>query len=101
MMRASDNAVVMARLSIQRALLGEISEKLRAVIFSVSESLLEIRFYFDGDIDEDDAESASCVESEVLADYEEDYTVSARCFRRDFPEIIVDDGLWVFKRRER
>jgi hypothetical protein len=62
---------------------------------------MEIRFYFNGDINDDDVESASRVETEVLADYEEGYAVSSRCFRLDASQVIVDSGLWVFKRRER
>ena len=99
-MIAIDNPVVAARLSIQRALLGEVSDKLRAVTFSVSEIRLDIKFYFDGEVGEDDFESASCVETEVLADYEEGYKVSVRCLRVDFPNSINDCGVWVFRRRE-
>lgn len=95
-----DNPVVGARLSIQRALLGEVSDKLRAVTFSVSDVCLEIKFYFDGEVGEDDLESASCVETEVLADYEEGYKVSVRCLRVDLPTSIEDCGVWVFRRRE-
>jgi len=95
-----DDVIVMARLSIQRALLGEVSGKLRAVIFSVSGLLLSIRFYFDGEIDDDDFESASCVETEVLADYGDDWTVSVKCLRLDVSEPILDQGFWVFRRRE-
>lgn len=99
-MRTLENAIVMARLSIQRALLGEVSGRLRAVVFSVSDLFLNIRFYFDGEIDEDDFESASCVETEVLADYEEDWTIVVKCLRLDASEPILDDGVWVFRRRE-
>lgn len=95
-----DNSIVMARLNIQRALLGEVSGKLRAVVFSVSNLSLDIRFYFDGKISEEDIESASYVETEVLADYEEDYKVVVRCLQLDAPMPIFDDGTWVFKRRE-
>lgn len=99
-MTAIDDSVIAARLSIQRALLGEVSERLRVVAFSVSENNLEIRFYFDGVIDGDDLESASCVETEVLADYEEGFMVIARCSRVDMPNPIEDSGVWVFRRRE-
>ena len=95
-----DDVIVRARLNIQRALLGEVSGKLRAVIFSVSELILDIRFYFDGEIDDDDFESASCVETEVIADYEGDWTVTVKCLRLDASEPILDQGVWVFKRRE-
>ncbi|MDY4299725.1 hypothetical protein SO486_06925 [Pseudomonas salmasensis] len=90
----------MARLNIQRALLGEVSGKLRAVVFSVSGLNLNIKFYFDGEIGDDDFESASCVETEVLADYEGDWTVLVKCLRLDAPEPILDQGVWVFRRRE-
>ncbi len=95
-----DNPVVAARLSLQRALLGEVSDKLRAVTFSVSGACFDIKFYFDGEVGEDDLESASCVETEVLADYEEGYKVSVRCLRVDMPSPIDDCGIWVFRRRE-
>src|SRR3546814_987774 len=95
-----DDVIVMARLNIQRALLGEISGKLRAVIFSVSGLILNIRFYFDGEIDDDDFESASCVETEVLADYEDDWTVIVKCLRPVASEPILDQGVWAFKRLE-
>ncbi|QIB08189.1 hypothetical protein GZ982_26825 [Pseudomonas fluorescens] len=94
------NLVVMARLSVQRALLGEVSKTLRAVILSVADQALDIRFYFDGEIEEDDIESVSCVETEILADYDESFKVVVRCVRLDAPEPIADDGIWVFRRRE-
>ncbi|MNN50617.1 hypothetical protein D3C81_1652120 [compost metagenome] len=90
----------MARLNIQRALLGEVSGKVRAIVFSISEKLLDIRFYFDGPVSEDDIEHASCVETEVMADYDESCRVSVRCIRLDMPTPIGDNGTWVFMRRE-
>lgn len=96
-----ENSVVMARLNIQRALLGEVSGSLRAVIFTVNEGCLDVRFYFDGVVGEEDIESASYVETEVLADYEEGFSVSVKCIRLDSPEPIDDNGVWVFRRRER
>lgn len=99
-MTAIDDSVVAARLSIQRAMLGEVSAKLRAVTFTVSRTCLDIKFYFDGVVDDDDLESVSCIETEVLADYEEEYKVSARCLRVDMPSPIDDSGVWVFRRRE-
>ncbi|KTB69313.1 hypothetical protein AO068_25795 [Pseudomonas sp. ICMP 3272] len=100
MMCALNDVIVTARLNIQRALLGEVSRNLRAVIFSVSGLFLNIRFYFDGEIDDDNFESASCVETEVLADYEDNWTVSVECLRLDASDPILDQGVWVFKRRE-
>lgn len=92
--------VIAARLSIQRALLGEVSPQLRAVVFSIAEQELKIRFYFDGLISDINTESASCVETEVLADYEAEDTVVVQCIRLDSPESIDDQGVWVYQRRE-
>ncbi len=99
-MDALQNVTIAARLSIQRALLGEISPKLRAVVFSIVGRDIDIRFYFDGLISEADIESASCVETEILADSEPEDSVTVKCIRLDAPELIVDDGNWVYQRRE-
>jgi hypothetical protein len=96
----TQESIIKARLSIQRALLGEVFPDLRAVVFSMSDLTLDIRFYSDGPISPDDEESVSCVESEILADYEEEYTITARCIRLDSPSPINDGGVWVYKRRE-
>ena len=92
--------VIAARLSIQRALLGEISPQLRSVVFSIVGRDIDVRFYFDGLISKIDAESASCVETEIIADYEAEDTVTFRCIRLDAPKPIEDDGVWVYQRRE-
>jgi hypothetical protein len=94
------DAMIGARLSIQRALLGEVSAQLRAVVFSIVNRNLNVRFYFDGMISKVDEESASCVETEILADYEPDELVTVCCIRLDAPEPIMDDGVWVYWRRE-
>ncbi|WP_312244767.1 hypothetical protein [Stutzerimonas nitrititolerans] len=94
------DAVVFAKLSLQRALLGFVSGKVRAVVFSLEESSLDIRFYVDGDISENDVELSSCVEAEVIADYSPEYEVAAKCLRIDYPALIEDCGVWVFQRQE-
>lgn len=99
-MKSTKESIIEARLSLQRALLGEVPPALRAVVFSMNDLMLDIRFYFDGPISQEDEESISCVESEVLADYGEEYTITAQCIRLDFPSQINDDGVWVFNRRE-
>ncbi len=99
-MKNTQDAIIKARLSLQRALLGEIPPALRACVFSISEFNIDIRFYIDGVIREEDEESISCVESEVLADYDPKYVISARCIQLDTPTIINDDGIWVYSRRE-
>lgn len=99
-MNSVQDQVIAARLSIQRALLGEVFPNLRAVVFSITDRDIDIRFYIDGFISEDDAESASRVETEIIADYEVEDTVIVRCIRLDAPRLIDDSGVWVFQRHE-
>ena len=87
-------------LSVQRALLGEVSSAMRAVLVEFDETRVEITFVFDGEISEEDTESASCVETEVIADMREDSVVTARCLRIDAPGEIKLPGERVFARRE-
>lgn len=88
------------RLSLQRALMGEISPAFRAVAFSASDGAVDVRCYFDGPIAQEDRISVSCMRTEVLADFESELEVSARCIRMDFPDPISDEGFWVYRRRE-
>ena len=92
--------VIQARLSAQQAFLGEVPPALRAAVLSVSSEEIELRCYVDGPIHPDDAESVSLVETHVMADFEPDQSVSARCIRLDAPEPVADDGVWVYSRRE-
>ncbi len=82
-MTADFNPIVDARLSIQRAMLGEVTSELRVAAFSVSGLSLDVRFYYDGEISEKDIESVSCVETEILADYPPEHTVTASYIRLD------------------
>lgn len=93
-------SIINARLSIQRALLGAVSARLRAVVFSIDDRNINVRFYYDGLISKDDIESASCVETEILADYEPEDTILVNCVRLDSPSPINDDGVWVYQRYE-
>ncbi|WP_418646899.1 hypothetical protein ACNQFN_15125 [Thauera butanivorans] len=97
----SGQRVVEARLSIQRALLGEVSPHLRAVVLSVDCKKIDVHFYFDGDVSEEDEESVSCIETEILADFEPDFSICAEVIRLDYPLPISDDGFWVYQRKER
>ena len=56
-------------LSLQRALLGEVFPALVAVCVSWSERAIRIRWFVDPPISDDNRESVSSVETEVLADF--------------------------------
>ncbi|MGY3451080.1 hypothetical protein ACVILH_003422 [Bradyrhizobium sp. USDA 4353] len=74
-------------LSVTRALLGEVTPSLRAVQFDLVDRNIDIFCIFDGSMSEDDRESMSCVETEVMADFP-DATVRAHCLRIDLPDRV-------------
>ncbi len=86
-------------LSLQRALLGEVSSALRGVTADWHDNAIDIVCYFDGPIAEQDEESMGCVDAEVLADFPE-HTVNFRIIRSDTPEEMKPLRAWVYRRRE-
>ena len=91
---------IKARLSVQRALLGQITPNIRFIIFTLLGNKLDIKFYFDGLIQSEDYELASCVETEIMADYDEHEDINVECIRLDFPASPELNGVWVYKRHE-
>jgi hypothetical protein len=87
-------------LSLQRALLGEVTPTMRAVTVRYDEATARITIYFDGPLTDADRDTASRIETEVMADMSDPNTVSSTCERVDRPEKIVDSGTWVFARNE-
>jgi len=87
-------------LSVQRALLGKITPSMRAVTAAYDDTSVKLTFYFDGPISDADEESASCAETEVMADMADPSSVSTTCKRIDRPAKIEDPGPWVFARNE-
>jgi hypothetical protein len=89
-------------LSLQRALLGEVSASLRCVTCSWDENQIHILCFFDGEISDDDQESMHCVETEVMADFPAEVSVSLKSVRLDYPEPLNPHTLvgWVYKRKD-
>jgi hypothetical protein len=99
MTAVSEEQRTRALLSVQRALLGAVSPAVRAVVVELQGSALTVTAYFDGEVSEDDIESFSCVEAEIMADFPEQ-RVEVRCDRRDAPQMIPAAGIWAYQRRE-
>jgi hypothetical protein len=55
--------------SVSRALWGEVSPKLRSVQFLLSGRNITLRFYYEGDPDDEDRETTGFVGAEVAADF--------------------------------
>ena len=89
------------RLSLQRALLGNVTPNIRGVIALLDDNQIYLTFYFDGEISESDEENASEIETEVIADFDEKYTIDTQIKRLDFPHRIkLDKGFLVYLRKE-
>jgi hypothetical protein len=91
---------VEAIVSLNRALWGEVSPALRAAKIKCDEKSIHLFFYYDGEISEEDNESAECVATEVIADYPK-HKLEVDILRWDFPKPIPqNEGDLVYRRRE-
>lgn len=87
-------------LKVQTALLGEVSPQLRAVGFKQLDGAIALVFYYDGPIADADHESASRVETEVIASLADDVRVTSEVRRLDAPNKPQAPQRWVYYRRE-
>ncbi|HDK6330971.1 hypothetical protein AAHY48_19675 [Klebsiella variicola subsp. variicola] len=92
---------VYLKLSVQRALFGNVTPNIRAVVAELSGKNISLLFYFDGQIDDDDKELVSVIETEIIADFDEDFTVDTTVKRLDPPQPIKNKhGLLIYIRKE-
>lgn len=89
-------------MSLVRALWGEITQDVRAVLARIDgEASFSIEFYVDGSAIEQFVEPASCIETEVLADFPENFSISHEVIRLDSPsKVPVGDGVLIYLRKE-
>lgn len=87
-------------LVLQVALLGEVSPALRRVGFDHGPDDVTLRFFYDGPISDDDRESASCVETEVMAALPDDIRVTTEVERVDAPARLPTPERLAYSRRE-
>jgi hypothetical protein len=89
------------KLSVQRALIGEVTANMAAVTCALRQNLIVLRCYCFGAPTEDDKERLSEVGSEVIADFPEPYKILEECVpfqpSRQLPECL---GFWAFMRAE-
>ncbi|ENN8378984.1 hypothetical protein ACAX46_004456 [Providencia rettgeri] len=89
------------KLSAQRALLGVITPNIRAVFVELVENDIQVYFYYDGKIQEDNEETASIATSEIIADFYDEFDINLVIKRVDYPmEIIQPNGICVYYRNE-
>ncbi len=89
-------------LSIQRALLGEITPNIRGITCAWSKSEIKIRCYFEGEITDENEESMDCVEGEIMADFPNIKLIDLKCLTINMPESLNKHTLmsWVYMRKE-
>ncbi|HEK0805670.1 TPA: hypothetical protein SMT48_000972 [Proteus mirabilis] len=89
------------KLSIQSALFGEITPNMRCVLVDIVNKKIELFFFIDGEVTEDDEENISIIETEVIADFEDDFDIETHIKRIDYPApIVLDHGYGVYRRKE-
>ena len=88
-------------LSIQRALIGEVTANMAAVTCALREHLVVVRCYYFGTPTEEDKERLSAIAGEVIADFDAPYTIREECLpyhpSRQLPECL---DFWALMRAE-
>jgi hypothetical protein len=95
----SQSLRVTALLAVLYGLIGEVSHSLRAVRIKWGEKTIYLYFFYDGEISEEDCESAECIATEVISNFSE-HTLEVNILRWDHPKQIPNEGELVYKRRE-
>ncbi len=95
--------IVDAKLSLQRALVGEITPEVRAVAVDVNMRQIIVRVYHNGSASDELFDDLDASMSEVYADFPGDGSeaieVSLRLLRSDEPDPIPMLGLPIFARK--
>jgi hypothetical protein len=89
--------LVALKLSLQRALLGEVTGRLVGVTCGLLGRHIQIRAYVSGIVSEQDVEWISVVGAEVIADFPDGYTIEESCMSADRAEPAMLDS-WAFRR---
>lgn len=84
------------KLSIQRALLDEVTPRLCSVTCGLDGGLIEIRAYFSGRVTEEDVERIQIVGAEVIADFPEGFRIKDVCLSTEDEEERMLD-FWAFR----
>ncbi|WP_244471344.1 hypothetical protein [Rhizobium ecuadorense] len=87
------------RLSVQNALLGQVSSALAAVSCGWNENEIVLEFMVDSDFSDEDQECMEIVASEVVADFADETITSVfTSLPSDRPKVTVAKRWWVYKR---
>ena len=93
----TNDELVSLKLSIQRALLDEVTNRLVSVTCGLSQRNIKIKAYVTGDVTEEDIERIQSVGAEVIADFPEGYIIEEFCLSIDKHDQEMLD-FWAFRR---
>jgi hypothetical protein len=103
----SVNEIDYLKLSTQRALWGHVFPELRAVSVSVNKNQIDVCFYHNGELTENDRECCELAITEIIADYpyyfdneKIETEFNTPIIRLDYPDKIPQRGEWVYFRYE-
>ena len=100
-MKSNYEYIKRLKLSMQSALLGAVSENMRNITVDICGNKILLCFFIDGEVRDDDKENISIIETEVIADFEDDFDIETIIKSIDCPEpIILSQGYSVFQRKE-
>lgn len=89
------------RLSVQRALLGHVTPNLRAVCVICVADCIQLVFYYDHVLSENEQELADFTDTEFIADFPSpDYKTDFKIVVLSYPKSIPHEGICVYKRYE-
>jgi hypothetical protein len=83
------------KLSVQRALVGEVTDRLFGVTCGIDEKCVHIRAYFSGKVTPVDIERVAFLGGEVIADFPEQYKIEESTLSADDGEPEMLD-FWAF-----
>jgi hypothetical protein len=95
-MNNSDQTTLL-KLSIQRALLEEVTDRLVAVTARIEANKIMIRMYVRGACNDADLERAQHIATEVIADFPQGFTIEESCVSIEDDDPAMLD-FWAFKR---
>ncbi|MGB7068195.1 MAG: hypothetical protein WBD22_01760 [Pyrinomonadaceae bacterium] len=89
---------VLLRLSLQRAMLGEVTQNLIAVTAGITDSRISLWAYFNEQATESETDRISCIGGEIIADFPDGYEIAEQVFINE--EQLVKLEFWGFVRAE-
>ena len=93
------NREVTLKLSIQRALIGEVTDRLVSVTCGIKGQVVSVRTYVKGRVQEDDLATLNFIAGAVIADFPDGYSVEETCMSANDGEPQMLD-FWAFKRKQ-